>query len=39
MIGGSIGARVLLPDRIDKHFIWLRKVSPEYLATFPYWSA
>jgi hypothetical protein len=39
MIGGSVGSRVLLPDRIDKNFIWLRKVSPEYLATFPYWNA
>jgi hypothetical protein len=35
LIGGSIGSRVLIPNRIDKHFIWLNKVSPAYLATFP----
>ncbi len=31
----AIGAQVLVPSRIDKHFIWLKKVSPAYLATFP----
>jgi hypothetical protein len=35
LIGGIIGSPVLVPARIDKHFIWLRKVSPAYLATFP----
>jgi hypothetical protein len=35
MIGGVLGSRVLIPKRIDKQFIWLTKVSPEYLATFP----
>jgi len=36
--GGIVGAfasRVLFPARIDKHFIWLTKVSPAFLATFP----
>jgi hypothetical protein len=35
LIGGAFGSRVLIPSRIDKNFIWLTKVSPEYLATFP----
>ncbi len=35
IIGGMLGARILVPARIDKHFIWLTKVSPIYLATFP----
>jgi hypothetical protein len=35
LIGGMNGSRILVTARIDKHFIWLRKVSPAYLATFP----
>jgi hypothetical protein len=35
IIGGMFGSRILVPARIDKHFIWLSKVSPVYLATFP----
>jgi len=35
LIGGVFGSRVLIPSRIDKNFIWLTKVSPAYLATFP----
>ena len=35
LFGGSFGARVLVPKRIDKYFIWLASVSPEYLASFP----
>ena len=35
LIGGMLGSRILIPKRINKHFIWLGKVSPEYLATFP----
>jgi hypothetical protein len=35
LIGGLFGSRILVPVRIDKHFIWLSKVSPLYLATFP----
>ncbi len=35
LIGGMLGSRVLVPKRIDKTFIWLTNVSPEYLATFP----
>ena len=39
MIGGVTGSQVLVPRRIDKHFVWLSKVSPDYLAAFPDWSA
>jgi hypothetical protein len=35
IIVGAFGSRVLFPGRFDKHFIWLAKVSPAYLATFP----
>jgi len=39
LIGGAIGSRVLIVRRIDKHFVWLNKVSPEYLAAFADWNA
>jgi hypothetical protein len=39
LIGGAIGSRVLVATRIDKNFIWLSKVSPEYVASFPDWNA
>jgi hypothetical protein len=39
MIGGAVGSQVLVPTRIDKDFIWLSKVSPGYLASFPDWRA
>jgi hypothetical protein len=39
MIGGIVGSRVLVPNRIDKNLIWLTKLSPQYLATFPDWNA
>jgi hypothetical protein len=38
LIGGAVGSRVLVATRIDKNFIWLSKVSPEYLASFPEWT-
>jgi len=39
LIGGMVGSQVLVARRIDKHFIWLGKVSPDYLATLPDWNA
>lgn len=39
MICRAVGSQVLVPRRIDKHFVWLSKVSPDYLAAFPDWSA
>ena len=38
LIGGMIGSQVLVPIRIDKNFIWLKKVSPDYLAELPDWN-
>ena len=38
MIGGVFGSRVLIPTKIDKHFIWLSKVSPEYLSGLRDWN-
>ena len=37
--GGRLARRCLSTRRIDKHFVWLSKVSPDYLAAFPDWSA
>ena len=39
LIIGSARARVLIPKRMDKHFVWLSRVSPDYLATLPDWNA
>jgi hypothetical protein len=32
---GIIRSQVLVPKRIDQNFVWLKKVSPEYLAALP----
>ncbi len=37
-IGGILGSQVLVPRRIDRDFVWLSKVSPEYLAELPDWD-
>ena len=39
IIGGVAASRVLVPKCIDEHFVWLGKVSPDYLATLPDWQA
>ena len=39
IIGGAFGSQVLVARRIDKHFVWLSKVSPDYLATLQDWNA
>ena len=39
LIGGMLGSRVLVPKRMDRNFIWLSKVSPDYLAALPDWNA
>jgi hypothetical protein len=31
---GVLGSRVLLPTKIDKQYVWLAKVSPDYLGQF-----
>lgn len=38
LIGGVIASQYLVPKRIDKHFVWLKKVSPEFLAPLPEWA-
>jgi len=38
MIGGIIGSQVLVPRRIDEHYVWLSKVSPDILAELPNWN-
>lgn len=39
VIGGLVGSQVLVPRKMDEHFIWLDKVAPEYLARLPDWNA
>jgi len=38
IIAGFFATRVLVPARMDEDFIWLKRVAPEYLATFSDWS-
>jgi hypothetical protein len=37
VIYGVIKAQVVVPKRIDKRFVWLKQVHPDYLARFPDW--
>jgi hypothetical protein len=39
LLGGMFGSQALVPTRIDKHFVWLRRVSTDYLAELPDWNA
>jgi hypothetical protein len=34
VVVGVLGSRVLLPTKIDQQFVWLAKVSPDYLGQF-----
>ncbi len=38
LVYGVIGSRVVSPKRINSRFIWLKQVSPEYLADLPQWD-
>jgi len=38
IIGGAVGSQVLVLTRIDRRFVWLSKVSPDYLAVLPDWN-
>jgi hypothetical protein len=38
MIGGIVGSQVLVARRMDRNFIWLDKVSANYLAKLPDWN-
>ena len=35
LLVGVIKSQLLVPQQIDEHFIWLKKVSPEFLRTLP----
>lgn len=37
-IAGAIASNYLPVKRIDKHFVWLKRVSPEFLAPLPEWA-
>jgi hypothetical protein len=37
IIYGFMLSQVAVPTRIDKRFVWLRKVGPDFLATLPHW--
>lgn len=36
-IYGIVTLRVVVPTRIDDHFVWLKGVNPIYLQEFPHW--
>jgi hypothetical protein len=38
LVAAMIGTRVLLPVKMDQDYIWLARVSPEYLAELPWWN-
>ena len=37
-IFGTIVLRVVVPTRIDNHFVWLKGINPDYLREFPQWQ-
>lgn len=39
IIYGIVRARVVAPQRIDDHYIWLAGVDDNYLEQFPEWRA
>ena len=38
LIYGIVGSQVVTPKRIDKRYVWLKRVSPDYLAELPDWQ-
>ena len=36
-IYGITTLRVVIPSKIDEHFVWIKGISPEYLQEFPQW--
>ncbi len=38
LIVAVIASQVVLPERIDNRYVWLKKVSPDLLAELPIWS-
>jgi len=39
IIYGIVRARVVAPQRIDDHYVWLTGVDDNYLEQFPEWRA
>jgi hypothetical protein len=37
-IYGSVTLRVVVPTKIDDHFVWLKGITPDYLRDFPQWN-
>jgi hypothetical protein len=37
-IYGSISLRVVVPTKIDEHFVWIKGVNTNYLQEFPEWN-
>ena len=37
LISGVVISQMVVPQRIDKNFVWLKKVSPDFLAALPEW--
>ena len=37
-IYGSISLRVVVPTKIDEHFVWIKGVNTSYLQEFPEWN-
>ncbi len=38
LISGVVSSQMVVPKRIDKNFVWLKKVSPDFLAELPDWQ-
>ncbi len=38
LIWGIVGSQVVSPKRIDARYVWLKQVSPDYLAELPAWE-
>jgi hypothetical protein len=38
LVWGALGARVVIPRRIDGGYVWLAGASPDFLRTLPAWA-
>jgi hypothetical protein len=37
-IFGTVTLRVVVPTKIDDHFVWIKGITPDYLRDFPQWQ-
>ena len=37
-IFGTVTLRVVVPTKIDEHFVWIKGITPDYLRDFPQWQ-